>query len=220
MKNQLVIFGTGPTATVTYWYFTEDSDFEVIAFTVNGSELNGNELLNLPIVPYESLFEIYPPSKIFLFIATGFGRLNEIKKKIYFDSKQKGYRFATYVHSGVKVWNTNKIGENTFIFEDNTLQPYAEIGHSVVLWSGNHIGHHAKIGDLCFITSHVVVSGFTQIGSHCYIGVNATLKDSLNIANNCIIGAGAIILSDTKENEVYPAERTKSIIVKSDRIRI
>ena len=60
---------------------------------------------------------------------------------------------------GDDVWARHEIGENCFIFEDNTIQPFVKIGDDVVLWSGNHIGHHAEIGDHCFISSHVVISG-------------------------------------------------------------
>ena len=50
-------------------------------------------------------------------------------------------------------------GDNCFILEDNTVQPFVTIGNNVTLWSGNHIGHDSVIEDDCFISSHVVVSG-------------------------------------------------------------
>ena len=71
--------------------------------------------------------------------------------------KKKGYDFYSYVSPKATVL-TNKIGENCFILEDNTIQPFVEIGNNCVLWSGNHIGHHGKIDDHVFITSHCVVS--------------------------------------------------------------
>ena len=48
------------------------------------------------------------------------------------------------------------IGENTFIFEANVVQPGVTVGDNVVLWSGNHIGHDSVIEDHCFIASHAV----------------------------------------------------------------
>ena len=56
-------------------------------------------------------------------------------------------------------------GDNCFILEDNTVQPFVRIGSNVTLWSGNHIGHDSTIGDHCFISSHVVVSGHVDIGT-------------------------------------------------------
>ena len=70
--------------------------------------------------------------------------LNRIREKIYNEGKKKGYDFYSYVSPKATVL-TNKIGENCFILEDNTIQPFVEIGNNCVLWSGNHIGHHSKI---------------------------------------------------------------------------
>ena len=112
---------------------------------------------------------------------------------------------------------TNKIGENCFILEDNTIQPYVEIGNNVTLWSGNHIGHHSIIRDHCFITSHVVVSGGVEIGENTFIGVNATLRDHIKIGKSNVIGAGALILS--KDNKVFMAKATKPSRVPSNRLR-
>lgn len=220
MKKKLVIFGTGPSAEISNFYFTEDSDFEIEAFTVNETHKNLDSFQGKPVVAYEKLIEIYPPEEFFLFIGIGYSKLNQKKTELYLNAKSKGYRFATYIYSDVKIWLNNKIGENTFIFEDNTIQPFVEIGNNCILWSGNHLGHNSKIGDNCFITSHVVISGFDKIGNNCYIGVNATLKDSIKVADNCIIGAGAIILKDTKPYEIYPSDRTKPVNIKSSQISI
>ena len=65
------------------------------------------------------------------------------------------------------------VGENSFILEANTLQPFVNIGNDVVLWSGNHIGHHSIISDHVFFTSHVVLSGNCVVGSNCFLGVNS-----------------------------------------------
>ena len=54
------------------------------------------------------------------------------------------------------------MGDNCFIFEDNTVQPFVTLGNNLVLWSGNHIGHHSTLRDHCFISSHVVISGFCR----------------------------------------------------------
>ena len=211
MRKKLVIFGTGPFAQVAYWYFKEDSSYDVVAFSINKDYMKNSELIGLPIVPFENLVEKYSPRNHELFIAIGFGNLNKTRENIYNNAKRSGYIFASYVHSGIKTWPNNIIGENTFIFEDNTIQPYAKIGNNVTLWSGNHIGHHSKIEDYCFITSHVIVSGFVVIGEKSFVGVNATFRDSVSIGVGNIIGAGSLIMKDTNDFEVYTNARTKQI---------
>ncbi|MBN4049739.1 acetyltransferase, partial [Bacteroidales bacterium AH-315-N07] len=219
MDKQLVIFGTGAFAQVAYFYFKHDSEYEVVAFTANEEKIEENELLGLPVTPFENIESNYPAEKYDLFLAIGYTKLNKIRAELYNSIKEKGYKLATYVHSKIHIWPNNKIGENTFIFEDNTIQPFVEIGNNVVLWSGNHIGHHSIIGDHCFLTSHVVVSGFVNMGRYCFLGVNATLRDSITIGEKCILGAGTLILKDTQPNEVYIGPKSEPIPKESSEIK-
>ena len=131
----------------------------------------------------------------------------------------KGYKLASYVSSKATLLNNRQFGENCFIFEDNTIQPFVKIGNNITLWSGNHIGHHSLIKDHTFLASHVVVSGGVQIGEQCFIGVNATLRDHIEIGDRCIIGAGALILTDTMADGVYLGSATSRSKVPSSRLR-
>jgi acyl-[acyl carrier protein]--UDP-N-acetylglucosamine O-acyltransferase len=117
------------------------------------------------------------------------------------------------------VWPGFKPGDNCFIFEDNTIQPFVTIGNDCVLWSGNHIGHHTVIKDHVFITSHVVISGACTIEDHTFFGVNCTVRDETVIARETLVGAGTIILKDTQPFEVYKAKGTEPAGFRSDEIR-
>ena len=142
-----------------------------------------------------------------------------MRKEKYLAAKALGYRMASYVSSRATVLNDGRIGENCFILEDNTIQPFAAIGDDVVLWSGNHIGHHSTVRDHCFIASHVVVSGGVEIGESSFIGVNVTLRDHIRIGERCLIGAGAMLLNDAEADGVYSHEATERSKVPSGRVR-
>jgi UDP-3-O-[3-hydroxymyristoyl] glucosamine N-acyltransferase len=102
-------------------------------------------------------------------------------------------------------------GDNCFIFEDNTIQPFVKIGSNVTLWSGNHIGHHSTIESHNFISSHVVISGHCHIGPNCFLGVNATLHNNVKLGAENILAAGAIIAKSTDDKDLWlPARSTKS----------
>lgn len=121
--------------------------------------------------------------------------------------------------SRATVLNDDRIGENCFVLEDNTIQPFVEIGDNVTLWSGNHIGHHSRIGSHSFLASHVVVSGGVVIGEQCFIGVNATLRDHIRIGDRCVIGAQALLLEDAAPEGVYIGNATERSRVPSSRLR-
>ena len=105
-----------------------------------------------------------------------------------------------------------EIGENTFIFEDNTVQYHVKIGNNVVLWSGNHIGHRSVIEDDCWLTSHDVISGFCRIGRGSFIGVNATLGDNVTLGEDTVFGAAAVtVKSLTEKGCVYIGSPAKKL---------
>lgn len=218
MNQKLIIFGIGEQAEIAYYYFRNDSNYEIVAFTVDKNYINKETLFNLPIVEFETLEKNYSIGEFELFIAIGYNKINKIRTEKYLACKDKGYKIASYISSKASIF-TNIIGENAFILEDNTIQPYVQIENNVILWSGNHIGHHSIIKANCFIASHVVIAGGCEIGENTFVGVNATLRDHIKVGKSNVIGAGAIILANTEDNQVYMATATVASKVPSNRLR-
>ncbi len=219
MKKSLVIFGTGNIAQLAHFYFGADSTYKVVAFTVDAAYVNETTFCNLPVVAFDEVVSKYGPEQHEIFVALSYTNLNALRKDKYLAAKARGYKLASYISSNATVLNGGQFGENCFIFEDNTIQPFVTIGNNVTLWSGNHIGHHSTIKDHCFIASHVVVSGGVEIGEQCFIGVNATLRDHIKIGDKCVIGAGSLLLADADAGGVYMGAATARSKIPSSRLR-
>ena len=206
----VVIFGVLDTAELAHFYLTHDSEHTVVAFTVHEQYLKETQFRGLPVVPFEHVEAIYPPGE-FQFFAPMTGRnMNRNREKVYLDAKAKGYTLISYVSSKATLFG-NEIGDNCFILEDNTLQPFTKIGNNVVLWSGNHIGHHGEIKDHVFFTSHVVMSGHCVIESYSFFGVNSTIRDYTPIAQGTLVGMAAAIYKPTEEWGVYIGNPAKKL---------
>jgi sugar O-acyltransferase (sialic acid O-acetyltransferase NeuD family) len=218
--SRLVIFGAGDIARLAHYYFTRDSEHEVAAFTVDEKYRQGDSFLDLPLVPFEEVEGLYPPRDYKMFVALSYARMNKLREEKYYQAKRGGYELASYVSTRCSFLTDYPIGDNCFILEDNTIQPFVKIGSDVTLWSGNHIGHDAVIEDHCFIASHIVVSGYVRIRNNCFIGVNATLRNSITIAAGTLIGAGAVIMKDTVEKGVYLPQRAELFKKNSDEIEL
>lgn len=190
--RKLVIVGAGEFAEIAYEYFTYDSMYEVVAFAVEKDYIQSTSLFDKPIIEFERIEEKYPPDEFFVFVAMYYGKLNRTRTRLYKMCKQMGYNCASYISSKSFVWHNVQIGENTFVFEDNTLQYHVKIGNNVVLWSGNHIGHRTIIEDNCWLTSHDVISGFCKVGKNSFIGVNATVGDEVTLGEDTVLGAGSV----------------------------
>lgn len=202
-KKKLVIVGDGYFGQMAYEYFTHDSHYQVVGFAVENKFRIRSSLFNLPVVDFEKIEDYFSIHNHEIFVAITYVQLNRARTKIYLESKSKGYKIASYISSKAFCWLNVKLGENIFVFEGCTLQPYTEIGNNVILWSGTNIGHHSIVRDNCFMSSHVAIPGFCDIGYNCFIGVNATLADNIKIAQDCFICMGSIITKNTEENKVY-----------------
>lgn len=211
MASRLVIIGAGEFAQIANEYFTHDSEYIVEAFCVHSNYIRHDSLDGRPVVPYEELAARFPSGDFAVFVAIPATRLNRLRREFYEELKTREYRFATYVSSRAFVWRNAVIGENTFIFENNVIQPYVAIGNNCVLWSGNHVGHRTIIEDHVFVASHVVISGYCRIGSGSFLGVNSTINDHVSIGANVVIGSGAVISRDAEEGRVYAGGSAKVV---------
>lgn len=220
MVKPIVIFGTGDAAQVAHYLFTTDTDRTIAAFTVDAKYIQSPEFEGLPVVPFEEILTTYPPDKFDMFVATGYNQMNKVREAKYHAAKKMGYTLPSYVSSRCTYLSQFPPGDNCFIFENNTIQPFVRLGSNIVLWSGNHIGHHSVIEDHNFLTSHVVVSGRCHIEPNCFIGVNASLRDAIRIRRETLIGAGAVVMKDTIEKGVYLPQRAVLFDKTSDQIEI
>lgn len=202
-KKNILIFGIGKISEVAYYYLKNDTDLNIIGFILEKDFINDEKTkFNLPIIEFENIENKYFPNEHYLFAPCTGSNLNKFRERIYNTGKEKGYNFYTYISSKSNIY-TEEIGENCFILEDNTIQPYTKIGNNCILWSGNHIGHHSIIEDHVFITSHVVISGMCLIKKYCYLGVNSSIRDNITLEEGTVVGMSASITKNTEGNSIY-----------------
>lgn len=210
--SKVVIFGIKDFSELAHFYLLHDTPHEVVAFCVNREYIPDNAFFcGLPIVAFEEITELYPPSDYSFFAPMSPKNMNRDREAVFHAVKAKGYNCINYVSSKATLFG-NELGENCFILEDNTIQPFTTIGNNVVLWSGNHIGHHGVIHDHVTFTSHVVMSGHCEIGSYSFFGVNSTLRDGLRIAEGSFVAMASAVFQDTEAWGLYkgnPAIKSK-----------
>lgn len=215
--KKLIIVGDSAFAEIACEYFDADSDYEIVAFSVESEFLKRKELFGRPIVAFEDVEKNYDPATHEIYVATVYTQLNRLRARLAAAAKSKGYRLASYVSSRAFVWRNVEMGEHCFIFEDNTVQPFVKIEDNVVLWSGNHIGHHSVVRRNCFFSSHVVVSGFCDIGENCFLGVNSTISNNVKIGRDNWIGPGSTVMRDTQDGDFFTARSSEKSKVSAPR---
>jgi sugar O-acyltransferase (sialic acid O-acetyltransferase NeuD family) len=209
MKNKIILFGTGEIGEMAHFYFTNDSDYEVVAFSADDEYVESDSFLGLPLVPLSQLEKSYPVEQYNAHVAMSFGKMNQTRAAKYNQLKEKGYKLVSYVCSKAATWADLSIGDNCFILENQTIQPGVKIGNNVMIWSGNHIGHKTVIGDHTYLSSHVCICGFVNIGTHCFLGVNSTIRDFAKVGDSVFIAMDASIQNNIKSGSVVLGEAAK-----------
>lgn len=209
---KVIIFGIQDFAEMAHYYLTNDSEHTVVAFSVNEQYLPAELVYKgLPIVKFEGIEQEYSPATFSFFAPMAPNKMNTARQKVYEQILVKGYQMISYISSKATVLNDGAIGDNCFILENNTIQPFTTIGNNVVLWSGNHIGHHGCIKDHVTFTSHVVMSGHCIIGENSFLGVNATLRDGITLAKGTLVAMAAAVTKSTEEWGVYIGNPAKKL---------
>lgn len=208
---KVLIFGVGELAELVHFYLAESHEWDVVGFAADQQYLpTSGSVAGLPAMSIEEAIFKCPPVEHRAFVAVSAGGLNRQRESLCNRAEAAGYGLISYVHPSATVASNVEIGRNSFVFEDNTLQPFTRVGDRCVLWSGNHVGHRSVIEDDVFISSHVVISGFCRIGRYSYLGVNSTIADGVDVAQDTVLGAGALLLDDNEAGGVYvgsPAKR-------------
>lgn len=216
----VIIFGIQDYAELAHFYLEHDSEHVVVAFCVDKDYVpDDRQFRGLPVIAFEEVEQVFPPDQFHFFAPMSPKNMNRARESVFLKIKAKGYRLISYVSSKATVFN-NKIGENCFILEDNTLQPFTDIADNVVLWSGNHIGHHGSIGAHVTVTSHVVMSGHCKIGPYSFLGVNATLRDNIAIGEGTFVAMATAIMKSTEAWSVYKGNPATKLSMSSVDLKI
>jgi sugar O-acyltransferase (sialic acid O-acetyltransferase NeuD family) len=216
--EKVVIFGTSAAAKISHFYLTHDSPYEVAAFTIDRGYFKEAIFCGLPVIPFEDVETVYPPSDYKMLVAILASRINKTREEKYHQAKAKGYSFISYLSSKAITWPGLEVGDNCSIGPGSYCGPFVRIGNNVVINPGASLGHDSVIKDHCFISSRAVLLGAVTVEPNCCLGANATILDGVTIARECVIGAGVVINENTSEKQVYRTNPPTLLPMDSDRL--
>lgn len=207
--SKVILFGCGRGADVAYRYLKNDSEHQVLGFTVDEAYCKEKSYKGLPLIPFEEVERYFPPNEYKMLILLGSQQMNHLRADKYLAAKNKGYSFINYISSHAYSLEPLNIGENCFILDGQCIDLDVSIGNNVVMWSCNQIGDSTVIGDHVWLSSHATIAGDAQIEDYSFLGINVSIANHVIIAPETFIGAGVFIAQNTKKGSVYVHPETK-----------
>lgn len=214
----IVIFGIGQVAEVAKVYIERFSQDRIVGFTVDRAFAVADTLHGLPVVPWEDLESRFPADAVKLLGPVSYQRLNDLRRERHAEGKARGYGFASFIHPSVHNL-AEAVGENCFILENCTLQPFVRIGDGVIIWSTTHIGHHCVVEDFCFLSSLVGLASGVRIGSGSMLGGQVGVDNGITVGANSYIESRAMLRRDVPPNSVVRHPFDTPEAYSSDRLK-
>jgi len=206
--SDVVIFGATDFADCALHFLNAFSDHNVVGFTTESDYRPGPTHAGLPMFPFETIEQELPSNDVKMFVAVGPSDNNRLRKRVFETALLKGYDLVSFVSPNANVAQNARLGDNVFIFDSVTIEPYVEIGSNTIVWSAAVIAHHSIIGKHCFIAPGAMVSGRCVVEDSVFLGINCTIRDNVTVAARTVVGAGATIKFDVPMSGVYSEPQT------------
>ena len=201
MTKHLVVFGTGLMAELLFFLLQEELQ-PVAGFCVDSAYHKADIFCGKPLVSFDTLVEAFPPADNAILVAVGYAGLNAVRGEKIAQCQKFGYDIASYIHPRAVLPRNFAPKPNTIIFENVTVQAFAQIGQGVIIWPGAVVCHHAIIHDNVFIGPGATICGGTVVGDCSLVGAGAVVRDFLTVGAKSIVGAGSVLLRNLPPNSM------------------
>lgn len=216
--QKVILFGTSSGAQLLHFAMSQDKECEVVAFTVDRAYLKEPTFCGLPVVAFEEVQNLYPPSEYAMLVAILAHGMNKLRAAKCEEAKAKGYALASYVHPTAIVASDLVMGENCYIGEGVVCRPFSKLGNDVFLMPGSYVGHDTIVGDHGYIGVRAVIMGCVTLGPCCFVGPNATILQELAVGAECLVGGGVVLQTNAEDKSVYKAPAPVKLPLPSDKL--
>ena len=196
-KKSLVIYGLGSFAKLMSYYFTTDSDYDVVAFCADEAYIESSVFDGLPVIPFTRLKDEFGKDEVCLFVAVGYSSMRA-RDEMFKRAKMSGYRLVNYVSSKATVDSSLSMGVNNAVFQGACIEPFCAIGDNNIIWSSVTVCHDVIIKQNVFLASSTVVGGFSVIEEGSFLGFRTTVTSKVVIGKESLVGAGSLVLKNTE----------------------
>ena len=197
MKN-IIIIGAGGHAKVVHDSLNKDS-YNTMAIIDPVKKLDNqfSELLHLK--KDNDILNKFSIKQHMLIMGIGMvpGKNRYLRKILYTNYKNNGYKFKNIIHSSSILADNTKINTGAQIMAGVIIQVGGTIGENSIVNTGAILDHDCDIGRNTHIAPGTIICGNVKVGNDCFIGAGAKILPGSIIPNDTDIKAGVIINKDT-----------------------
>lgn len=199
----VVIYGAGPYGRIFLCEARKHGVLDVEAFTVDRRFIDSQIIDGLPVVAFEDVEEIYPPSEYDMIVVCGYTRMRN-RIEMFNKAKSKGYALVNYVSPDANIEGKLEMGENNIIFGGATIGLDGVLGDGNIVRQNCYIGHNFLIGSHNIISVGAIIGGYLIMGDLNFLGFRVTSSGFRKIGSENLIGMGSVLTRDVDSfSKVY-----------------
>jgi len=193
----VIVFGTTVIAKMLFYDSTDNSDFQIAAFSADAEYVSGESFLGIPLVAFDQVEHFYPPNDYDMIAAVAGSSDMRGHASYYLRAKEEGYTIRNYISPRAFVTPGTKLGENSLVFPFVYIGPEAEIAENVIIRQNAYLGHNIEVGAHSFIGVGCQIGGGCKVGPFSYLAIGSTVSDHVVLGRETLVGAGSVVIHDT-----------------------
>lgn len=194
---KVVIYGAGPYGRIFLSEVLTYNAFDCVAFTVDRAYLESNMIDGLPVVAFEDVETIYPPSSYRMIVICGYTRMRN-RLEMYNKAKAKGYEFINYISPKAHIEGKLDMGDNNVIYSGCIIGHDGKMGSGNIIRQNCYIGHNFCIGNHNIISVGGIIGGYLEMGDLNFLGFRVTSSGFRRIGDENLIGMGSVLTKNVE----------------------
>jgi len=209
-KKQIILIGGGGHCKSCIDVVESTNEYEIVGI-VDTKDKIGEEILGYKIFACDDDLEKLKEKYDYALITVGQIKSVVLRKKLFANAKEVGFKFPVIIASSTYVSKHTKIGEGTIIMQQAMINAKVKIGVNNIINTKALIEHDTIIGNNNHISTASVLNGDVKVGNECFIGSNSTFVNGISIADNIFIGLNAVVNKNLSEKGIYVGNPVRKI---------
>lgn len=175
------------------------------------SQWRGNEVLGGD----EALVKL-DPSTVWLVNGVGQQVGASLRRRIFDELKENGFRFRSLVHPAAWVDSSVVLGEGAQVMAGAVIQPDSVIGVNTIVNTRASIDHDCRLGSHVHVAPGATLCGGVRVEDHAFIASGATVIQGMLVGEDSVVGAGAVLVRDLAARQVLLGSAVRKMLGPSE----
>jgi len=193
----IIGYGAGGHAKSLLEALRSESRFEVVAMADDDPDLDGGDLLGVPVSsrPVESWRDTVEHA----FVGIGGVVAVDARRSAFARLEAAGFVLPPVVHASATVSERADLGRGAQILAQAVVNASARIGDGAIVNTGAIVEHDCVVGPSAHLGPRAVIGGEVEVGEAAHVGMGAVVVEGLRIGAGAFVAAGAVVVGDVPD---------------------